>query len=195
MNKSTLFTAARFVPRLIQVRRNTWIALGLGLLLLFGLLIWAAVAAMGWFFGQVQGWSAAAPEAAQGVLAKVEQSVPGAREKVAEYVSILKPEDRLLREVSGTDLAPVPRYPGLVRTYWHRESRNVSAHYEGRAEYTAVLGHYLQGFAALGYTQELQSATPEAETHVWTQGRDRYLARITKQTRGMVMVEIETTLK
>lgn len=189
-----LGVVALVASRVMQVRRRTWVLLGLGLLVLTGLLIWAAIALMGWFFGQVQGWSAKAPEAAQGALATVEQMAPGAREKVAEYVSILKPEERPQREVSGTDLAPVARYPGLVRTYWHREGRNVSAHYEGRADYAAVLAHYLQGFAALGYSQELQSATPEAETHVWTKGPQRFLAKIISTPKGGVSVQIETTL-
>jgi hypothetical protein len=172
-------------------------------MVLAGLLIWAALALMGWFFGQVQGWGAAAPEAARGALAiverQVEQVVPGAREKVAaslgELVPILKPEDRTRREVSGTDFAPVARYPGLTRTYWHREGRQVTVQYEGRADYAAVLGHYVQGFATLGYTQELQSATPEAETHTWSKGNKRYLAKIVSAPKGMVSVDIETTLQ
>lgn len=202
MKTPILLAVAQFAPRLFQVRRSTWIGVGVGLMVLAGLLIWAALALMGWFFGQVQGWGAAAPEAARGALAtverQVEQVVPGAREKVAaglgELVPILKPEDRTRREVSGTDFAPVERYPGLVRTYWHREGRTVVVHYEGRADYAAVLDHYLQGFTSLGYTQELQSATPEAESHAWIKGKQRYLARIVGAPKGVVSVQIETTL-
>jgi len=126
---------------------------------------------------------------------QVEQVVPNAREKVSEYVPILKSEDRPRRDVSGTDFAPVERYPGLARTYGHREGRTVSVHFEGRAYYAAVLGHYAQGFAALGCTQELQSATPEAETHAWIKGKQRYLAKIVGELKGMVSVDIETTLE
>lgn len=200
MNKFSLFTlAARVAPKIFQVKRRTWILLGLALLILFALLIWAAIALIGWFFGLAQGWSAAAPQAARDALATVEQQVeqvvPGAREKVSEYVPILRSEDRPRRDVSGTDFAPVGRYPGLARTFWHREGRLLTVRYEGRADYATVLGHYVQGFAALGYTQELQSATPEAETHAWSKGNKRYLAKIASEAKGMVSVEIETTLQ
>lgn len=191
--------AAQFAPRLFQIRRSTWIAVGVGLLVLFGLLIWAALALISWLFGQAQGWSAAAPEAARGVLEtverQVEQVVPGAQEKLAEIVPIINAGDRPQRDVTGTDIAPVARYPGLTRTFWRREGRLITVQFEGRADYAAVLGHYVRDFAALGYTQELQSATPEAETHVWIKGDQRYLAKIVSKPKGKVLVEIEGTLQ
>jgi len=200
MNKLRLFAlAAQAANRVFQVRRRTWIVLGVATLILFGLLIWAAVALIGWFFGLAQGWSAAAPQTARDALAtverQVEQVVPGARETVAAYVPMLRPGERPQRDVSGTDFAPVARYPGLTRTFWHREGRLLRVKYEGRADYVAVLAHYVQGFAALGYTQELQSATPEAETHAWSKGKQRYLAKIASEPKGMVRVDIETTLQ
>lgn len=199
MNKSVLSAAASVAPRLLQIRRRTWIGLAIGLLVMFGLLVWAALALMGWLFGQMQGWGAAAPEAARGALATLEQQVeqvaPGVREKVSAYVPALKPEDRPRRDVSGTDFAPVARYAGLARTYWHREGRQVSVHYEGRADYAAVLDHYVRGFTALGYTSDLQSATPTAETHAWIKGKQRYLAKVSGRPEGVVEVHIETTLE
>lgn len=200
MNKPGLIAAAaQFAPRLFQIRRSTWIAAGVGLLVLFGLLIWAALALISWFFGQVQDWSAAAPGAAREALAtaerQVEQVVPGAQEKLAEIVPILKSGDRPQRDVTGTDIAPVARYPGLTRTFWHREGRLINVHFEGLADYVTVLDHYVRGFTALGYTQELQSATPVSETHAWIKGNQRYLAKIASEPKGMVSVDIETTLK
>jgi len=181
------------------VRRRTWILLGVGLLALFGLLIWAAIALMGWFLGQVQGWSAAAPEAARGALATVqrqmEQVVPGAREKMSEFVPILKLEDRPQREVSGTDIAPVARYPGLARTYWHREGKQVTIEYEGEADYAAVLDHYAKGFAAQGFAQTVQSAQPDAETHEYIRGAERVVFKITQTSRDSVSARIETSLQ
>lgn len=194
MSKLGLFALA--AAKVMQVRRGTWVMLGFGVLALLGLTIWVAVALVGWFFGQLQGWGAAVPEAAQGVLAsvekQVEQVVPGAREKVAEYVPALKPEPPALREVSGNDIAPVPRYPGLIRTHWHREGRLVAAHYEGRADLASVLDHYARGFAALGYAHELLSATAAAETHAWIQGKQRYRASIVAGPKGEITVQIET---
>ncbi|MCP5279166.1 MAG: hypothetical protein H6935_12500 [Thiobacillus sp.] len=199
MKTPILLAAAQFAPRLFQGHRRTWIAAGVVMLMMFGLLIWAAISLMGWFFGQVQGWSATAPETARDALEtverQVEQAVPGAREKISEYVPLFKPEGRLQRDVSGTDFVPVARYPGLVRTYWHREGRQITVHYEGRADFAVVLDHYIQGFASLGYTQDLRSASPESETHAWMKGKQRYLAKIIAEPKGMVSVHIETTLE
>lgn len=199
MNKPGLFAAAaQFSPWLFQVRRRTWIAVGVGLLVLFGLLIWAALALVGWFFGQAQGWMGAAPEAARRAMEQVEQVVPGAREKLGEFVPGLKPGGyesaaaQLQRDVSGTDVGPVARYPGLARTYWQREGKQATVEYEGEADYAAVLDHYAKGFAAEGYVQSVQSATPSAETHEYTKGRERMTLTITQQSRGGVSVRIET---
>ena len=116
MSKPGLFAfAAQFAPRPFQVRRGTWIAVGVGLLVLFGLLIWAALALAGWLFGQAQGWMGAAPEAVRGAMEQAEQVVPGAREKLGEFVPALKPPQPR-RDVSGTDLGPVARYSGFART-------------------------------------------------------------------------------
>jgi len=193
MNKPGLFAAAaQFAPRLFQVRRRTWIAVGVGLLVLFGLLIWAALALIGWFFGQAQGWMGAAPEAARGAMEQVEQVVPGVREKLGEFVPGLKPAQPL-RDVSGTDVGPVARYPGLARTYWQREGKQVTIEYAGEADYAAVLDHYARGFAAQGYAQSVQSATLSAETHEYTKGRERMTLTITQQPKGGVSARIETT--
>lgn len=204
MNKLGLLAlAAQTAPKVFQVRLRTWVLLGLGILSLLALLLWAIIALMGWFFSQVEIWNAAAPKAARDALAtverQVEQVVPGAREKVAaglgELAPILKSGDRPQRDVSGQDIAPVARYPGLTRTSWHREGRQVTVQYEGRADFAAVLGHYVQGFTALGFTQDLQSATPEAETHAWIKGKQRYLAKIAGAPKDRVSVQIETTLE
>ena len=198
MKRLALFAlAAQQLPRLLATRRRTWIMLGVTLLLLMGLTLWAAMALMGWMFDQTRSWSSAlgdkAPAVARGALEQVEQVVPGARDKLAQLAPGLVPERPPRRDVSGTDLAPVARYPGLARTYWHREGRLVDVSYEGRADYGAVLEHYAQSFAALGYRQELQSATPEAEVHVYLgQGR-RFLVKITGNG-GQVKVDIETQL-
>jgi len=192
MNKLGLFAfATQFAPRLFQVRRRTWVAVGVGLLVLVGLLIWAAVASIGWFFGQAQGLMGAAPEA---VRSAMEQAVPGVREKLGEFVPAIKPPQPR-RDVSGTDLGPVARYPGLARTYWHREGRQVTIEYEGAADYAAVLDHYAKGFATQGFAQTVQSAQPDAETHEYIRGAERVVFKITRTARDSVSARIETSLQ
>lgn len=190
MNKLGPFAlAAQRAPRLFQVRRRTWLALGVSLLLLFVLLIWAGLVLMGWLLGQAQGWMGGAPEAVRGAMERAEQTVPGAREKLGEWLPGLKPTQPQ-RDVSGSDLGPVTRYPGMVRTYWYREDAVITIEYQGEANYAAVLDHYAKGFASQGYTQSVQSATPTVETHEYTKGSERIVLKITQLPKAAVSVRI-----
>lgn len=207
MKVPLLLAAAQFAPRLFQVRRGTWIAAGVGLLVLFGLLIWAAVALLGGLWGQAQDWAktgaVAAPEAARGVLEQVEKAVPGARATLGQFVPAIKPEIRQdvrpdarpPRDVSGTDLGPVARYPGLARTGWYREGKQVNIEYEGEADYAVVLDHYARGFAAQGFVQAVQSATRTDETHEFTKGRERIIMKIAQKPKGGISVRLAITLQ
>jgi hypothetical protein len=198
MNKSVLFAATRFAPRLFQVRRSTWIGAGVGLLVLFALLVWAGLALIGWLFGLARGWIDGAPEAARGVLDQAEQVLPGTQATLGEYLGDLVPTLKPApprRDVSGTDLAPVPRYPGMARTFWHREGKLVTIEYEGEADYAAVLDHYAKGFAARGYAQSPRSATPTAETHAYAKGGERLTLTVTRLPKGRVSTHIEIPLR
>lgn len=191
MNKFGPFAvAAQFAPRLFRVQRRTWIAIGLGLLVMFGLLIWAGLALLGWLFTQAQTWMGGATEVARGAIEQVEQAVPGARDKLREWVPALKPEQSP-RDVSGADLGPVPRYPGLARIYWQRDGKQVTIEYQGKADYAAVLDHYAKGFTAKGYTQNVQSATPTAETHEYTRDTERIVLKVAQQPGGLVSARLE----
>lgn len=197
-----LTLAAQAVPKVLEIRHRTWWLIGGGLLMLLIGMLWAAISLLGWFFGQVQSWSAAAPTVTQetlaGVQAQAERMVPAARElldrHLGDQVSDLKAPEKTWREVSGTDIGPVPRYPGLVRTYWHREGRQVNVHYEGRAGMAEVLAHYAQGFAELGFAHEVRAATADAETHVWTQDANRYVVKITSKSPGEIAIDLETKI-
>lgn len=193
MIKSGLFAfATQFAPRLFQVRRRTWMVAGVGLLVLFVILIWAGLALMGWLFGQAQVWMGSAPEAARGAIEQIEQALPGAREKLGEFVPALKPAPApTRRDVSGTDLGPVARYPGLTRTYWQREGNRITIEYQGEADYVAVLNHYANGFAGQGFAQSVQFATPTAETHEYTKGNQRLGLKVAQLPQGVVSARIE----
>jgi len=198
MNKSVLFAAASFAPRFLQVRRRTWIGVGVGLLLLFALMAWAGLALLGWLFGVARGWVDGAPEAARDALVQAEQVMPGAQATLSHYLGDLAPAlrpDSPRRDVSGTDLAPVPRYPGMVRTYWHREGRLVTIEYQGKADFNAVLDHYAKGDAGLGYVQGLRSATPAAETYTHAKAGEQLVLTLTRLPKGEVGVHIEIPLR
>lgn len=203
LNKlSILAFAARLAPGLLQVRRGTWIALAVTLALLFVLLIWAAVAMVTWLFGQAQGVAGMAREAAvepaRSALEQVERVVPGVREQVGTYLGGYLPAQGdgavPARDVSGEDLGPVARPAGLVRTGWQRDGARAAVEYLGQADYHAVLEHYVRGFASLGFAQTVLNATPEAETHEYAKGAERYRVGVMRKGRDKVNVRVEAGL-
>lgn len=196
--------AGHLGSRFLQVRRGTWIAIGLGLLTLVALLVWAAIALIGWFFGQAQGLAGKAPDVARGAIeqveqiapgvrAQIEQAVPSVREQLGQWVPALKPEPPS-RDVSGTDIGPVARYPGLARSHWHREGREITVRYEGTADYAAVLDHYVRGFAAQGYAQTVLSAAQEGERHDYAKGTERVGFALAQLPKGRVKATVVAVL-
>ena len=225
MHKPGLLTyVAQFAPGLFRVRRSTWITVGVGLLVFLGFLIWAAMALIGWLWGQTQTLAGAAPDAvrgtARGVVSRVEEFVPGARavldqvaasvpdargalgrvteqlpgasELLVGILAASKPEAPLQRDVSGQDLGPVARFPGLARTQWQRAAEGAVVDYEGKADYVKVLDYYAKGFVSAGFEQTVQSSTLEAETHQYTKNRERLTLKIAQKPKGLVGVRIET---
>lgn len=188
-----LALAAQFASRFLQIGRGAWLAIGLGLLTLLVLLIWAAVSLFGWMWGQGKSLTESAPEAVRIISSQVEQVVPGARQVLGDLMPALKPEPPL-RDVSGTDIGPVLRYPGLTRTAWQRDGREITAGYEGHADYVVVLEHYVQAFAAQGYAQNVVSATPEGEAHDYRKGDDRVRFKIASLPQGKIKVSIVVVL-
>ena len=188
---------AAFAPRLLKVRRSTWLAAGVGLLMLLLLMLWALVALIGGLWGQARNLSDTAPDvvrdATRAAVGQVEVIVPGMREKLGEIVPALKAAQPP-RDVSGTDVGPVARYPVLARDYWHREGREITVRYAGTADYAAVLDHYVKGFAAQGYRQNLLSAAPDAERHEYLKDADRVGFFLAKDPQGEVKVTIVTVL-
>ena len=180
-----LALASQFAPRFLQIRRGTWLAIAVGLMGLLVLFAWAAFAIFGWLWGQGKSLTEGAPEAVRIIASQVEQAVPGARETLGDLVPALKPEPPP-RDVSGTDIGPVTRYPGLARSHWHRDGREITVRYEGRADYPTVLDHYAKGFATQGYVQSVMSATPEAETHDYRKGDERVRFEITRLPQGKI---------
>lgn len=194
MSRSGFFAlVAQFAPGIFRVRPGTWIAVALGLLALLVLLILTVVASVGWLWGQAKGLAETTPAAARGAIEQLERIAPGAREKFGEFVPALKSEPPP-RDVSGTDVGPVPRYPGLARSHWHREGREITVRYEGEADYAAVLEHYAGSFAAQGYVQNVLSAAPEGEKHEYRKDHDRIGFTLAQMPKGKVKASIVTVL-
>lgn len=210
---------AHFAPGLFRVRRSTWITVGAGLLVFIGLLIWAAMALIGWLWGQTQNLAGATPDAVRGVVRQVEEFVPGARAMLDQAVArvpdargalgrvteqlpgasellggilpAIKPETSLQRDVSGQDLGPVARFPGLARTQWQRTAEGAAVDYEGKADYVKALDYYAKSFISAGFEQTVRSSSLEAETHEYTKDRERLSLKIAQKPKGVVGVRIE----
>lgn len=122
MNKPDLLAhAANFTPSFLQRGRRTWVGFGIGLLVLVALLVWAALALIGWLFGQTQSLVGAAPEALRGTANRViEQAkayapgVQGVLDQVKEIVpGISGPLDPVKESIPGAREKLAELVPGL----------------------------------------------------------------------------------
>lgn len=170
------------VMTLGNIRARTWLILGVVALGIVSLLIWAGITVLSWLWSQAPTMTEAGKrftgeavtqveQLTPGLKGQVEQWIPGAKEQIEQWLpkggEILPTND-----VSGIDVGPVPRFPGLVRSYFAREGQVIEARYSGRAVFDTVLGYYVQGFAAAGYTQEVMSATTDGEQHRFRRGQE-----------------------
>jgi len=87
--------AVQYAPRIVQIRRRTWIGFGVGLLLLFGLAIGAVLALIVWFFSQAQGWTGSMQELladpAGLLMQQVEHFLSAVREQLDGLFGALSP--------------------------------------------------------------------------------------------------------
>jgi len=185
---------------LSRLSARTWLILGAVLLLVLGLMLAAAIAVLSWLWAQVPaivdagkriGGDATAQieQAAPGLWEQVDQWVPGLREQLAPWLPALAPTPE--QDVSGTDIGPVPRFPGLVRSLFTREGATVQVTYTGVAAQDAVVAHYVRGFADAGFTQEILSARPDGESHRFQRAPETFELTITRQPGGRVSLTLK----
>ena len=179
------------LSRIFSISRRTWIFLSVTLLVFIALLIWAVISTPGWLFGMARDSVNAAPDAVRAATVQVEQVIPGVQEKLGVLVPGLKP-DAPLREVSGTDPAPVARFPGLARVQWQRDEQQVQVRYQGKADFAGVLKHYTQGFAAQGYQHTLLSASSTEERHEFVKDGERFNLVFSVLERDVVTIDLSS---
>ncbi len=179
------------LSRIFSISRRTWIFLSVTLLVFIALLIWAVISTAGWLFGMARDSVNAAPDAVRAATVQVEQVIPGVQEKLGVLVPGLKP-DAPLREVSGTDPAPVARFPGLARVQWQRDEQQVQVRYQGKADFAGVLKHYTQGFAAQGYQHTLLSASSTEERHEFVKDGERFNLVFSVLERDVVTIDLSS---
>ncbi len=156
--------STRAVSALSKVRARIWLILGAVVVGILGLVTWAGIALLSWLWGQFPMATEAGKRLAGEAMTQIEQVAPGVKEQVGQWVPGLVGEPPA-SDVSGADVGPVPRFPGLVRSYFARGEKTLEVRYAGRAAFEAVRAYYVQGFAAAGYAHEVMNGAPEAEHH------------------------------
>lgn len=184
-----------------NMRARTWVILGAVVLGLVGLLVWAGITILSWLWAEAPAATDAGRRLASEAITRAEQAAPGLKERVEQWAPGMKEQvDRLLpggseappaKDVSGTDVGPAQRFPGLARSYFAREGQIMEARYVGRAQFDAVLAHYVQGFAAAGFTQEVMSATPDAEQHRFRRGRESIDFSLMRRPGGLLELRLK----
>ncbi len=201
MGLNKFWFLAQAASSLRNIRARTWLILGTVMAVILGLIIWASIAFLSWLWAQAPAATEAGRRLAGEAATKIEQTAPGLREQTEQWLQCVKAQvDRWLpglgeqpldSDVSGADVGPVPRYPGLVRSYFAREGQAAEVRYAGRAAFDTVLAHYAQGFAAAGYAQEVISATPEAEQHRFRRGQESIDLALTRRPGELVEVGLK----
>ena len=189
MSLSKLPLFSMLASRLFAISRRTWGLISVGLLMLGALAIWMTISLAGWLFGVARESVTATPEVARNAVQLVEKVVPGAMQAIKD-LPVIGQASPPARDVSGTDLIPVARFPGLARTHWQREGQEIRVRYEGKANLASILEHYTKGFAEHAYRQELHAATPGEERHDYLKGSERVGVIFTQLNNGMVSVSI-----
>lgn len=180
---------------------RSWIVIGVAAVAVVGLIGWGAVAIVSWLWGQAPGAMDAGKRIGGEAAARIEQAAPGLREQAEKWAPGLAEQlERWVpgladsppaQDVSGADIGPVTRYPGLVRSHFARDAQAVEVAYSGRAPFEAVLEHYVKGFTGAGYAQEVLSATPEGERHRFRADRDSFELSLARRPGGLVDVRLK----
>jgi hypothetical protein len=185
-------TASSLMPRLFQISKRTWYWIAASVFVLIALLVWVLVVASQWLFQQghqsLNDIAKHAPEITKLVVGHAEGLAPGGKQVVDGMMEKLSLSKAPKREVSGTDIVPVPRYPGLIRTSWDQSG---IAEYEGNAQFSTVREHYSQGLIALGFSEATISTTQESEVHEYRKNAEQFRITTAQKSTSILHIRIE----
>lgn len=134
--------------------------------------------------------SEAGKRIADEAVTQIDKVAPGHKEQVGQWLPGLG-QASPVSDVSGNDIGPVPRYPGLVRSHFARDSQTAEVAYTGRVAFDAVLAHYVQGFAAANYAHEVLSATSDGEQHRFRRAQESIDLSLLRRPGGLLELRLK----
>lgn len=176
-----------------KVSRRAWLIVAGVALSLAALLIWAAAALAGTAWSQLPQLTASGKRALETATQGVDQFAPGIKQGVTDVLAgIGERAGSALpdADVSGTDIGPVGRYPGLIRAEFSRGAGEASVRYVGRAPLATVLAHYARGFTSAGYAHDIVSSKAGAEQHRFSSDSGAYALSLEHLDRGLLAVTL-----
>jgi hypothetical protein len=115
----------------------------------------------------------------------VEQIIPG----LAATKTILM-DEAPLKDVSGIDIGPVTRFPGLIRSAFSRQAETITVDYQGKASLDTVIAHYTEGFVAAGFRHDVMSAAAHSEQHKFTDKKSSIILSVERLRSEFLKVQI-----
>lgn len=198
---------AKAMTALRNIKTRTWVMIAAAIFFVLGLILWAVISLLSWAWAQGGELTETGKRLGGEVVAQVGEVVPGVKEQLEQVVPGLKeqlgewiPEAEKIagmtqavspQDVSGADIGPVARFPGLVRSYFARDAQQLEVRYAGSGAFDQVLSHYVQGYTAKGFTQEVMSASAEGEVHRFSQGKESIELSLNRRASGKVEVRIK----
>jgi hypothetical protein len=190
--QNPLQLASSLMSRLFQISRRTWYWIGASVVVLIALVIWGLVVASQWLFQQghqsVNDIAKHAPAIKELVVGHAEDLAPGSKQVVDGVMEKLSLNKAPKREVSGSDILPMPRFPGFIRTSWDQSG---IVEYEGSAQFSTVREHYRQGLTALGFSETTISTTQESEVHEYRKNAEQFRITTAQKSTSTLHIRIE----
>ncbi len=156
--------------------KRIFIVSGIGIVVLLALLVWGAVAGIGFVWNNAPGWLAGSERLAVEVVRKAQETLPAVTDQVAG--AVLPALD-----VGGQDLADIPRFPGMVRVAYSLAGQKRTVAYQARAEFGQVVAFYTSEMAQRRFIGQVTSASPTEEIHLYRRGNEQFEFRFTKISR------------
>lgn len=178
-----------------QLRRYRRVIIGvaLTLALLLGLTIWGVIAGASWLLDKAPQMAASGQQVLTAAREKIEEVAPQAKERVQVWLPSTNPAQPVAQDVSGSDLGPVSRMAGLVRTRYTETDKQRQTRYEGKVDYQATLQHYLRGFDRPDMEHHVINAAPGSEQHRFRNGQQEWQLDIQQQPEGRISVALSET--